>query len=93
MVKTKIITTCLVLLLSAVTLNACSQSFEKISIEGTKSSFCMPSGYNDGPYGQGHMYRGNKGEATFKVFVYPRTKQAEDRAKGLSDERKSIRVC
>ena len=88
MVKTKILAAFLGATLCSLVLGACGQSFEQITIENTNSSFCMPSGYSDGPYGQGHQYQGKKGDATFKVFVYPRTKQAEDQSQGISDEAK-----
>ena len=64
------------------------QSWEGIEIKGSTTTFSMPHGYRHNPLGGGHQYQGKKGDATFKVVVYPRTEQAQDQAAHISDEMK-----
>ena len=79
----------LALFIVVLSLSGCAnEKFVEIPIEGTESKFSMPSGFQDGPLGQGHWYKGKLGEAFFKVNITPRTKQEQDKSGGISDEAK-----
>lgn len=88
MLKLRIILCSVIVFALSTVLSGCSGEFETITVEGTNSSFAMPSGFKDGPLGNGHQYRGRKGDAAFVVVVYPRTEKQKDIANGITDEAK-----
>lgn len=76
-------------LVSIAFIAGCSgQNWEGIEIQGSSTTFSMPHGYRHNPLGHGHQYQGRKGDATFKVVVYPRSEQAQDQAAHITDEMK-----
>lgn len=83
----------LLTLTSVACLSACGGgggggTWEKVEISGASTTFAMPSGFKHNNLGKGYQYQGKMGDAVFRVVVYPRTQTEQDRAQGITDDRK-----
>lgn len=89
----KSITVSLIALFAMAGLTACGGgggggNWEQVELQGTSTTFTMPSGFKHNNLGKGYQYQGKMDDAVFRIVVYPRTNAEQDRAQGITDDYK-----